>query len=284
MIGEWTITISPCGGTGRHTSWISIEGDVDVDYRRPFTVRVCFCAPTEDLSLNQPFGSTAPRMKGLGIVPPETWSGYHNGQAYVHATMSNVREIVQGHIWLVDVRAHVAPDVLPGKTGKWRLVFLLGDGSDQGLYSHILAVDLAGPMQQSPGKQLAREVRLSRDTLTVNEGDTEAYMVALGSRPTTDVTIYISGHSNTDLTLSPDTLKFTPDNWDVPQAVTVSATEDGDTATNVAVELTHTADGGYYTSLTIATEVYGYKPHPALGPHLEPIEEPSLTVNITRAH
>ena len=281
MIGGWTITISPCGGTGQHTSWMSIEGDADVDYRRPFTVRVCFCAPTEDLALDQPFGSTVPRATGLGIVPPETWSGYHNGQAYVPATMSNVREIVQGHIWLVDVRAHVAPDVLPGKTGKWRLVFLLGDGSKQSPYSYVLTVDLAGPLQQSPGKQLAREVRLSRDTLTVNEGDTEAYMVALGSRPTTDVTIYISGHSNTDLTLSPDTLKFTPDNWDVPQSVTVSATEDGDTATNVAVELTHTADGGYYTSLTIATEVYGYKPHPALSPHLEPIEEPSLTVNIT---
>ena len=134
-------------------------------------------------------------------------------------------------------------------------------------------------------------MRLSDDTLTIDEGGTAAYTVVLGSRPTTDVTVricgdsdtdLICGDSDTDLTLSPRELNFTPDTWDVPQTVIVSAAEDGDTAINAAVELTHMANGGNYTSHTIATTKYGYKPHlAAYGPHLEPIEEPSLMVNIT---
>ena len=289
MIGEETITISPCGGTGKHTTWMSVEGDAELDYRNPFTLRVCFCKHTEELLLNQPFGSRL-RMMGLSIVPAENWNAHHRW-AFVSGTMSNVREIVPGHIWLVDVKAHVAPDVLPGKTGKWRLAFRLGDGSGKGLYAASFYGDMGGPLQQSPGKQLAREVRLSDDTLTIDEGGTAAYTVVLGSRPTTDVTVricgdsdtdLICGDSDTDLTLSPRELNFTPDTWDVPQTVIVSAAEDGDTAINAAVELTHMANGGNYTSHTIATTKYGYKPHlAAYGPHLEPIEEPSLMVNIT---
>ena len=95
-----------------------------------------------------------------------------------------------------------------------------------------------------------RPVRISPTTLTVLEGDTRAYSVALTSKPSGKVTITPSvapdGH---DLTLSrngvpllssgadpPATaaLTFTSANWNVAQRVTVAAGEDGDSDNDIA--------------------------------------------------
>ncbi len=80
------------------------------------------------------------------------------------------------------------------------------------------------------------------DTLFVLESSSGAYMVHLATRPTANVTISISGQANTDLTLSSDSLVFTSDNWDRPQAVTVAAGADDDSRHEM-LRLTHTASG-----------------------------------------
>ena len=90
-------------------------------------------------------------------------------------------------------------------------------------------------------------VVISKDSLTVGEGDAagSSYTVRLATEPTGEVTVTVSGHAGTDLTLDKTSLTFTVDNWDTAQTVTVKAGEDDD-ASNETATLTHTASGGDY--------------------------------------
>ena len=97
---------------------------------------------------------------------------------------------------------------------------------------------------------------LSETGLTVTEGDAagSSYTVKLATQPSGSVTVTISGHDGTDLSLSGTTLSsnmltFTVDNWDTAQTVTVKAGEDNDGANDTGT-LTHTASGGDYASIT----------------------------------
>ena len=93
----------------------------------------------------------------------------------------------------------------------------------------------------------AVEVDIDPTTLTVAEGDATgvSYNVKLNSQPAGDVTVTVSGHSGTDLTLSgttlsgDDELTFTTENWGTAQTVTVKAAEDEDAVTDADVTLTH---------------------------------------------
>ena len=91
---------------------------------------------------------------------------------------------------------------------------------------------------------------VSGTALGVAEGSATgtSYTVRLSHVPTVTVTVTVSGHDNTDLTLqglTGDTLTFTTSNWDTEQTVTVTAGEDAD-AVNDKVTLTHTGGGGEY--------------------------------------
>ena len=88
------------------------------------------------------------------------------------------------------------------------------------------------------------EIVLNPIDLRVEEGDYEAYMVHLATRPTGTVMVEIeSDHSE----ITPDStiLRFTPVSWSTPQTVTVHAEEDGD-AEGENATITHTATGGSY--------------------------------------
>ena len=98
-------------------------------------------------------------------------------------------------------------------------------------------------------------------SLTVTEGDSmgASYTVKLSSQPVGDVTVTITGHYCTNLTLSGSTLTgrritFTPDNWDTAQTVTVKAAYDHN-AIDDEVTLTHTAHRGGYSNITVDLSV-----------------------------
>ncbi len=99
-----------------------------------------------------------------------------------------------------------------------------------------------------------RGVTVSPTDLSVIEEDAAGatYAVVLDSEPTADVTVDIgvtpNGH---DLTIDPTTLTFTAEDWDGPQTVTVTASDDTD-MDNDAATLSHTASGGDYTGVTAA--------------------------------
>ena len=101
----------------------------------------------------------------------------------------------------------------------------------------------------------ARGVTVAPKKLTVDEADDTGtaavkenqgeYTVVLDSQPTGDVTVEIASGS-TDLTIAPQTLAFTPANWNSPQKVTVTAVDDADINTdpNRIVTVSHTLKAG----------------------------------------
>ena len=92
---------------------------------------------------------------------------------------------------------------------------------------------------------------LSETGLTVTEGDAagSSYTVKLATEPTGSVSVTITGHAGTDLTLDKTTLTFTVGNWDTAQTVTVKA-GGGRRRRQRQVTLTHTASGGDYGSVS----------------------------------
>ena len=100
------------------------------------------------------------------------------------------------------------------------------------------------------------DIVLSKTDLAVTEGDAAGvtYTVALATEPSDSVTVSITGHDGTDLslsgtTLSSDTLTFTVDDWATAQTVKVKAGEDAN-ADDESETLTHTASGGDYANIT----------------------------------
>ena len=82
--------------------------------------------------------------------------------------------------------------------------------------------------------------------------------MVLTSQPAGDVTITISGHADTDLSISgtslsgDDELTFTTANWGTAQTVTVKAAEDDDAVTDADVTLVHdisSTDDSVYDAL-----------------------------------
>ena len=110
-----------------------------------------------------------------------------------------------------------------------------------GLWSEI---DSGTPVE-GPG------VSLSAATLSIDEGGSGAYFVALTTEPTAPVSILISPEG--DVTTQPDVLVFTASNWETRQKVTVNAAQDGD-ADDDAVTIHHYTVTGTsapeYASLT----------------------------------
>ena len=86
-------------------------------------------------------------------------------------------------------------------------------------------------------------VRVTPEALTVSEAAPEGfYDVVLDRVPTADVTVTPSSN-NTDVTFAPAVLTFTPENWQTPQRVTVTAAMDADTADDTAT-ISHTVASG----------------------------------------
>ena len=105
-----------------------------------------------------------------------------------------------------------------------------------------------------------RGVMVSETELTIPEGKSGSYTVALSSEPTAPVTVTVGGTANTHLTAPVEglALTFTALDWGMAQTVTVTAAADADAVVPPAVELAHTVAGGDYAgapaaSLTVRT-------------------------------
>ena len=90
---------------------------------------------------------------------------------------------------------------------------------------------------------------VSKPALNIDEGGNDTYTVVLDTEPTDDVTVAIAGHAGTDISLDQTSLTFTASTWDTAQTVTVTAAQDDDAASDAAVTLTHTANGGGYVNV-----------------------------------
>ena len=89
--------------------------------------------------------------------------------------------------------------------------------------------------------------------LTVLEGGSGSYTVVLESEPAGEVTVTPAVAAGTDVTVSPESLTFTADNWSVAQEVTVRAAEDADALADAEVTVRHAVSG--YGAVTVAAAV-----------------------------
>ena len=91
-------------------------------------------------------------------------------------------------------------------------------------------------------------INLDPYSLSIPEGSSRTYTATLTAPPSGDVEVTISGVDGTDLSLDADSLTFTTDNWDVPQAVTATAQTDADSDED-GITIRHTANGGGYAGV-----------------------------------
>ena len=94
-------------------------------------------------------------------------------------------------------------------------------------------------------------ITLAPESLRVPENGSATYTVALDAMPASGVTVQLAAgdDSDADITFSPASLTFTPQNYAAPQTVTVSAAADDD-STHGSATIVHTAYGGGYRGVT----------------------------------
>ena len=85
--------------------------------------------------------------------------------------------------------------------------------------------------------------------LDVAEGGEVAYTVALASAPVGTVSVAVAA-GNPSLSVAPERLTFTAEDWNTPRTVTVAAQDDGDDYVNEASWVSHTASGGGYDEVS----------------------------------
>lgn len=90
---------------------------------------------------------------------------------------------------------------------------------------------------------------VSKSTATINEGGTDTFTVKLDKAPTNSQTVNISSN-NSDVTLSTNTLTFTPDNYNQTQEVRINIAEDSD-AVNDNCTLTLSSNNVSSKTITI---------------------------------
>lgn len=88
---------------------------------------------------------------------------------------------------------------------------------------------------------------VSESALTITEGESDDFTVKMSSQPTGSVTVTISGHTDTDVTLNNSTLTFTTSNWNTVQTVRVTTAEDDTDYEDDNVRLVLSSTGGGFT-------------------------------------
>lgn len=148
-----------------------------------------------------------------------TTDGSRSGIAEISTADGSIQPVSQGAVG--DVPYNVFSLSPSGDT--------LYVGSRSGGRSRLTALSVAPHVPlQSPG------VVISKTLVSAAEGGaSDSYTIVLDSQPTSDVTVL--ANSDGSVLLTPTTLTFTPQNWDTPQTVTVSAVD------NATVEVVHTA-------------------------------------------
>ncbi len=84
----------------------------------------------------------------------------------------------------------------------------------------------------------------SQESVTILEGNSRGISWTLSSQPSADVTVTITGYENTDLSVSPNQLIFTDQNWNIAQEVTLTANQDSDATPDPVISLSFTNSGG----------------------------------------
>ncbi|MBF2756096.1 MAG: hypothetical protein ISN29_12710 [Gammaproteobacteria bacterium AqS3] len=99
-------------------------------------------------------------------------------------------------------------------------------------------------------------IKLSTESLTLNEGGNDTFTVVLKSTPSENVTVtlsdglHVASDTESETTGPQKTLEFTPSTWSTPQEVTVNALHDDD-VTDEQTKIDLEASNGWRKSLSV---------------------------------
>jgi hypothetical protein len=97
----------------------------------------------------------------------------------------------------------------------------------------------------------------SGDTRVSEDGTTDTFTVALTTRPGTDVVLTVRSGDLGEVVVSPTTLTFTTNNWDVAQTVTVTGIDDlvvdGDQVTAITISVVAEASDNAFDGIPAQT-------------------------------
>ena len=124
-------------------------------------------------------------------------------------------------------------------------------------------------------------VTVSETELSLQEGGSATYTVVLDTPPAGDVVIHPAAQGG-GLTAAPSELTFTPENWNQPQTVTVSAAQDDDAedGQGFVTHSTLVAPGSAYAGVTVAHVAVSVADDEAVGQPAE--EQPPWILRIVR--
>ena len=121
----------------------------------------------------------------------------------------------------------------------------------------------------------ARGVLVAPTALTVNEGSTAAYTVALATAPVGGAVAVAATSSDTAAaTVSPASLTFNASNWNVPQTFQARGASDTD-STDGSATISHAVSGGGYGAVPANSVAVAVRDAQAAGVRIEP---PQLTL------
>lgn len=119
-----------------------------------------------------------------------------------------------------------------------------------GEWEEATATTDPAPGRTAPSKRSS--VTVQPTSVTLPEGFTGSYSLVLDGQPTGDVTISLSS-DNPDVAPYPNSVTFTPDNWQTKQLIGVPAAHDDDAADDTAV-IGHTVSGADgYAGIDVAS-------------------------------
>ena len=214
------------GGTATATVVIRIR-DVDEPPMAPTGLMLVQAHPTSmALSWTSPDNTGRPAITGYDLQYKKTnESTWPAGPQGVTTTSDSLTGLAASTTYQIQVRAK----------------------NDEGIGAWSTPLTRSTP-------RMTRGISISRTTLTVTEGDQtgETYVISLGSQPTADVRVFISGFVGTRVRPNTQSQTFTTVNWNTPKTVTVKANEDAD-ATNETVTLTHRSEStdANYNDITV---------------------------------
>ena len=78
------------------------------------------------------------------------------------------------------------------------------------------------------------QIRISKSSLTIDEGGKGFYKLHLNAPPSAEITLDITT-TNSDVRVKPESLTFTPDDWDKARKITVEAIRDADAEDDHAI-------------------------------------------------
>ena len=227
---------------------ITVSGVADSSFNGDFYVTDTPSATTFTVAQAGPHATS-----GGGTATTQALGGAVTGGAFYDGT--GFPSTHQGNFFFGDfsgklMRARVGPGTTVTSVDLWSQIgdnlIDVAPGPDGALYY----IGYQGSIYRTTYNAVTQALVLSDTHMTIHEGQAAVFTVRLAMAPAFPVTVSVARTAGSpDVTVSAgSTLTFTPANWDVPQIVRLSATDDSDL---VSENATLTASSTGLTSQTV---------------------------------